>query len=86
MTRLAQLRVAAEVQRARTEMAERERESACMACLTEPRAVVLPCGCKCYCGPCHERIVRGRPGDDAMTNEDDEPEPVPRCPLCSKQF
>ena len=41
---LAQLRVAAEVQRARTEMAEREREGACMECLTEPRAVVLPCG------------------------------------------
>ncbi|CEM19299.1 unnamed protein product [Vitrella brassicaformis CCMP3155] len=60
VTRLTQLRGAAEEQRAKTEVAERERESACMACLSETRAVVLPCGCKVYCGSCHERDPGGR--------------------------
>jgi len=85
VTRLTQLRGAAEEQRAKTEVAERERESACMACLSETRAVVLPCGCKVYCGSCHERILAGGT-DDADEEEGFEPEPTPKCPLCSKPF
>ncbi|CEM23329.1 unnamed protein product [Vitrella brassicaformis CCMP3155] len=85
VTRLTQLRGAAEDQRAKTEVAERERESTCMACLEEPRAVVLPCGCKVYCGSCYERILAGGT-DDADAEEDFEPEPTSKCPLCSKPF
>ncbi|CEM39266.1 unnamed protein product [Vitrella brassicaformis CCMP3155] len=84
VTRLIQLRCAAAVQRADTQRAEQEREDACMACLSESRAVVLPYGCKCYCASCHARILAGRgaTGDD----EEDEPEPTSKCPFCSKPF
>ncbi|CEM20895.1 unnamed protein product [Vitrella brassicaformis CCMP3155] len=81
MTRLTQLKAAAESQRVEAERAEQERERVCMACWSEPKAVKLPCGCTCYCASCHKRILAGGRGE-----MDGQPEPKPRCPLCRKPF
>mmetsp|Transcript_12247 Transcript_12247/g.35539 ORF Transcript_12247/g.35539 Transcript_12247/m.35539 type:complete len:98 (+) Transcript_12247:1055-1348(+) len=89
MARLTKLKGAATSALAERERAEEESEAACMACLSEPRAIILPCGCKCYCAACHSRILAGPPQrnpDDMIDEEEEKPEPTPKCPLCRKPF